>query len=161
MIGTGNRQRASRAAGLAERIGAMAVALLLLRSSLANLTNPYVFLDTIYSYRILPATVGLWIAIVLPFLQLVLGICLLAGWWRRPVYMLALALFATFVAVQIVALGRGLEIPCGCFGSTTEVKTGWPTASLAGACALMCAFGWFRARKEVARCPPVAAAPSH
>jgi hypothetical protein len=160
MMQSANRRAASWSNRFAERLGGVVVALLLLRSALAHLANPYVFLDTIYSYRIVPAIAGLWIAVVLPFLQLVLGICLLAGWWRRPAYLLASALFVTFVGVRFAALWRGLDIACGCFGSTNELKIGWPTLALAGVCAVVCIFGWFNSGREEQTCV-VGAAPFH
>lgn len=85
-------------------------------SGAAHLANPYYFLSTIYQYELTTAPVGALIASYLPFLELVLAVCLLGGLCRRPTWILTTMLLITFVAVQGSALARGLRISCGCFG---------------------------------------------
>lgn len=85
-------------------------------SGAAHLANPYYFLSTVYQYELTTAPIGALIASYLPFLELVLAVCLLGGLCRRPTWIVTAALLLTFVAVQGSALARGLRISCGCFG---------------------------------------------
>jgi len=85
-------------------------------SGASHLANPYYFLSTVYQYELTSAPIGALIASYIPFLELVLAVCLLGGLCRRPTWIVTSALLLTFVAVQGSALARGLRISCGCFG---------------------------------------------
>jgi hypothetical protein len=155
-----DNSRARVPAGAAvERLCAVSVAVLLLRSSFAHLAQPYAFLDTVYSYRLVPAAAGPWVAAVVPFVQLLLAVCLLARWWPRTAYGLALALFLVFSAAQAVTLYRGLDIACGCFGSSEGLKIGWQTLAVAGGCAAACVLGLILIPRESHRCRTAAGRP--
>jgi Methylamine utilisation protein MauE len=126
---------------VAERLIGLALALLLLRSAFAHLGNPYYFLSTVYSYRLTGIETDKWVAVVLPYLQLVLGVCLLARWWAPQAYLLAGLLFAGFVVAQALVLRQGLDIPCGCFGVSDGLSVGWRTQAVAGAAAAFSLLG--------------------
>ncbi len=129
---TGRRHRFRQMAlVVGERVVAIALALLLLRSSFAHLGNPYYFLSTVYSYQLTGIEPGKWVAIVLPFLQLIVGICLLLRWWPIESYLLAIFLFLGFTTVQVIAWYNGLEIACGCFGTSGGLQVGRQTVTLA------------------------------
>lgn len=140
---------------IGERVIALALALLLLRSSFAHLGNPYYFLSSVYSYEITGTDLGKWLALVLPSAQMVLAICLLARWWLVGTYAMMVGLFTVFAAVQGFVLWQGREIPCGCFGASGNLQVGVWTLALAGAAALASALGWSgvvsRDRKPVGR----------
>jgi hypothetical protein len=85
-------------------------------SGAAHLNNPYYFMSTIYQYELTGATIGAVVASFLPFLELVLAMCLLTGTCPRPAWLVTSLLLLGFVAVQGSALFRGLVISCGCFG---------------------------------------------
>lgn len=85
-------------------------------SGAAHLANPYYFLSTIYQYELTSAPIGALIASYLPFLELVLAVCLLSNAGLRPAWLVTSLLLSSFVAVQGSALARGLKISCGCFG---------------------------------------------
>lgn len=123
----------------------LALALLLLRSSFAHLGNPYYFLSSVYSYEVTGIDLGKWVAVVLPSVQMVLAICLLARWWLAEVYLMALVLFTTFVAVQGFVLWQGREISCGCFGASGNLQVGVWTLAVSGTAALASALGWLGA----------------
>jgi hypothetical protein len=115
---------------------------MLLRSAFAHLGNPYYFLSTVYSYQLTSIEVGKWTALVVPYLQLVVGFCLLTGWWLREAYLLALGLFSLFLGAQGWALRQGLEISCGCLGASESLRVGWLTLAIAGTAASACLLGW-------------------
>jgi hypothetical protein len=133
---------ASNGARVLERLIALSLALLLLRSGFVHLGNPYYFLSTVYSYRMSGIEVGKWVALVVPFLQIVVAACLLSRQWVREAYGLALLMFVVFVGVQISALTRGLNIPCGCFGATENLPIGKGTLLVTGVAASAALVGW-------------------
>jgi hypothetical protein len=133
---------------------------LLLRSAFSHLANPYAFLDTVYSYQLIPWWAGPWVAAVVPFVQLVLGVFLLARWWPRASFAMAIALFLAFATAQVSTLARGLDIVCGCFGSSENVRIGWQTLAVAAGGAAACALGLILVAQEGPPCDTAADGPS-
>lgn len=89
---------------------------ILVWSGSAHLANPYYFLSTVYQYELTSAPIGALIAAFLPFLELLLAVCLLGSICPRPAWLITSLLLLSFVGVQGSALARGLQISCGCFG---------------------------------------------
>jgi len=83
----------------------------------------FLFAMGIDSYRMLPLAAVEWMARILPWLELSLGVLLVIGAGVRWAGLAVTALLVLFmVALAHAALG-GLEINCGCFG-TNSVKPG-------------------------------------
>lgn len=100
---------------------AIACGLILVRSAVFHLGNPFGFLTTIYTYDLVASEVGVAVALALPAFQLVLGLLLVLVEEHRPIGLLAASiLFASFTAIQVTTLYRGLNISCGCFGPSVE-----------------------------------------
>lgn len=76
------------------------------------------------SYQMLPDWAVNPIAHTLPWVELALGILLLAGVGLRYVAIIATLLLALFWAVIIRSYAMHLAVNCGCFGPT-EKLTGW------------------------------------
>lgn len=128
------------------------LAALLLYSSYAHLKNPYFFLGSVHAYGLAGEQAGTLAAAVLPFLQLVAGVCLLTDVFPVAAALVAWLLFSLFVGVQTYALTHKLQIGCGCFGvdSTVMVGTSSLLVALAGwHLALLCGLvAWRRGAAE-------------
>src|SRR6476661_6646291 len=74
------------------------------------------FALSIDSYQLLPEWAVLALARTLPWLELLLGLLLLSGFWLRYASIVATLVLGVFFGVMIVAYGRGAGIDCGCFG---------------------------------------------
>ncbi|MGB6875800.1 MAG: MauE/DoxX family redox-associated membrane protein [Candidatus Acidiferrales bacterium] len=79
------------------------------------------------SYQMLPAWAVNPFARTLPWVELALGILLLAGIGLRYIAVAATLLLALFWAVVIRSYAMHLAINCGCFGPN-EKLTGWTVA---------------------------------
>lgn len=126
---------------------AVPIAAALLFSAYAHLDNGYQFLLSICAYRIVGPSIGVWIAGILPCLQIALGLVLIfdrSG--RRTAFCFCTALFAAFVLVQISALVRDLNISCGCFGSTDNQPIGVKSIGLAASGFALSVTGIFSSR---------------
>jgi hypothetical protein len=130
-----------RRVALCERLLAIGLALLLLRSAFAHLGNLYLYLSAVYAYQLTGITVGKWVAIVLPFLQLAIAFCLIAEMWAREAYALSLAMFGVFLIAQATAIWRGLDISCGCFGTAHHLQIGVTSISVTILGAVSCGLG--------------------
>ena len=59
----------------------------------------------------------------IPVLELVIGVALVAGMPFAGV--VAIVLLGAFTVFLVVALARGVEAPCACFGSLTTRPVSW------------------------------------
>jgi hypothetical protein len=118
-------------------------------SGFRHLDNPYLFLSHIYSYDLVGEATGVFVAAILPPLQLTLAIALFfdaSG--RRAAFLMTALLFAVFLSAQILALSRGLEISCGCFG-TSDKPIGPPSIALAAGGLTTSVLGFFVSRGKL------------
>lgn len=84
-------------------------------ASLDKIFEPAEFANVIYNYRILPVELINCCALLVPWLELLLGVCLLLGIWLETVSLMLAALTMVFIILLATALFRGLNIECGCF----------------------------------------------
>lgn len=90
-------------------------------ASLDKIFKPGLFAEAVYNYQILPDILINLTALVLPWLELVLGVMLIVGIWLPGAVFLSTLLLLTFSGVLIFNISRGLNISCGCF--STEPST--------------------------------------
>ncbi len=87
----------------------------LIWTGLIKINRPYDFLGVVYSYQLVGPRFGFIVAMLLPWLELVVGITLLAGLLINGSLLLASAMGLLFIYVEASALHRSLPISCGCF----------------------------------------------
>jgi hypothetical protein len=98
----------------------MAVAVVLLYASADKIIHPQAFAGIVRDYRLLPEALVNLTALWLPWFELVLGLCLYTGFWRRAAVLLSLGLLSAFFAALVFNYARGLNVACGCFSSSPE-----------------------------------------
>jgi putative oxidoreductase len=96
---------------------------LFLYSALPKIRQPYDFLHDVYNYEIVGPKLGLLVAMTLPWMELLVGICLLGGIFVSGAFLVCMGMAAMFTFVITWALYQGLDISCGCFGSGTAKIT--------------------------------------
>lgn len=79
-------------------------------------TSLLLFAMQVDSYQLVPEHYVAPAANLLPFVEFLLGILLLAGWQLRWVAAFTTALLGVFFTVMVRTYALGLEINCGCFG---------------------------------------------
>jgi uncharacterized membrane protein YphA (DoxX/SURF4 family) len=83
-------------------------------------SNYLIFAMAIDAYKILPEEGAVWVARILPWVELLLGLALIAGIWLRVTATSATLLLAVFFTAMVRAyqpdLKEGEQISCGCFG---------------------------------------------
>jgi cobalt-zinc-cadmium efflux system protein len=89
-------------------------------ASVDKIFHPAAFAQAIYNYQILPDELINLTAIILPWLELLLGILLIAGRWLPGATVLVNLLLLTFFGALVFNVARGLDVHCGCFTSSTE-----------------------------------------
>lgn len=101
------------------------VAGLFIYAGAIKMAQPDTFLGDIESYRMMPYTFAWLVAFYLPPFEILCGVALLLSRLRNVAAVLLLLLMAVFMVAIAVAWARGLDISCGCLGSS-ETKTNYP-----------------------------------
>jgi uncharacterized membrane protein YphA (DoxX/SURF4 family) len=83
----------------------------------------FFFAMAIDSYKMLPLSIVEWMARILPWFELLLGVLLIAGAGLRWVGSITSALLLVFIGAMARAKILGLEINCGCFGNNEKLGT--------------------------------------
>jgi uncharacterized membrane protein YphA (DoxX/SURF4 family) len=127
-------ERARDVVGTIARLGLAAVWLI---SGVLKAVDPDTTYVAVRAYDVLPRAVVGAVAAVLPWLEVTLGLLLLAGVATRAVAAASAALLLVFVAGVTQAWARGLSIDCGCFGggravAPSETSYGWELLRDAG-----------------------------
>jgi uncharacterized membrane protein YphA (DoxX/SURF4 family) len=91
-------------------------------ASFDKILHPAAFAEAVYNYQILPDELINLTAIVLPCLELVLGIFLIINVWMPGTVLMCNLLLTTFIGALLFNMARGLNINCGCF-STTAIES--------------------------------------
>jgi uncharacterized membrane protein YphA (DoxX/SURF4 family) len=120
----------------------LAIGGIFIASSIPKLRQPYDFLANVYSYELAGPQLGLVVAMVLPWLELVVGICLVGGIFVTGALLASIGMCAMFSFVLASALWRGLEISCGCFNPSNTNTIGYWTAVRAATLLLVSAVGY-------------------
>lgn len=79
--------------------------------------DPGKFAEAIANYRMLPHEWVNLAAITLPGIEVAAGAFLVLGIWLRVSAWMINAMTAMFIGAIAIALARGLNIECGCFGT--------------------------------------------
>jgi uncharacterized membrane protein YphA (DoxX/SURF4 family) len=97
-------------------IGARVIlGVLFVYASWHKIAAPGDFAQIISNYQILPETLINPAAILLPWIELVCGICMLMGFLVRGSALILSLLLLIFISAMAYSLLRGLDVTCGCF----------------------------------------------
>ena len=91
-------------------------------ASVDKILHPAAFSEAVYNYQLLPDALINLTAIVLPWLELLLGIALVSGVCLPGAAFLCSALLITFFGAMVFNLARGLDIHCGCFSTSQSTS---------------------------------------
>ena len=75
----------------------------------------------------LPSTLVAIVSVALPPLEILLGIYLVGGWLLPVTSLITTALILAFIVVLASVAGRGISVPCGCFGTADAGPITWGT----------------------------------
>jgi uncharacterized membrane protein YphA (DoxX/SURF4 family) len=103
------------------RIGLAAVFLIAGASKIGDLAASG---RAVYAYKLMPFDVAKTVGAAQPFLEIALGLLLLAGLAVRLSAGIAALLLVIFIAGIISAWARGLQIDCGCFSKGGDLSAG-------------------------------------
>jgi putative oxidoreductase len=101
----------------------LALGAIFIFAALPKLTDPPSFAHMIYNYRILPGGLINISALTMPWVELLAGLALVLGVWKRPARWIITAMLVTFIIAISINLLRNNSIDCGCFDVSAAGKT--------------------------------------
>ena len=100
----------------------LVLAFIFILSALEKFKSLESFALNVDAYQIFPAIVVNLIVVIIPWLELFVGFGLLFKFKLRANLLLYLILMICFTILVVIAMIKGLDIECGCFGeSSTKV----------------------------------------
>ena len=103
------------------------LAIVFIVSGVAKLLDIHGFAQVVNRFMLLPESIVLYFAFLLPIVELFLGLCLTSGLYIKwTIRWLSFLLFC-FIFVISISLIRGISVKCGCFGGLFDDVIGWKT----------------------------------
>jgi len=97
----------------------LTLAIIFFCAGIEKILQPQEFAVAIYNYQLLPDCIINLSAIFLPWLEVFIAASLVSGIYTRGAAILSSLLFLIFATALTINLVRGLDISCGCFGTSS------------------------------------------
>ncbi|MCX6568598.1 MAG: DoxX family membrane protein [Candidatus Aminicenantes bacterium] len=97
---------------------------LFIYAGVVKVLDPLDFAQNIRNYRLVGQSLSFIAAVVLPWLEILAGVALAAGIWKRASALIITGLLVFFILLTLVTIARGLDVECGCFGALSR-KSGF------------------------------------
>ncbi len=104
-------------------LGRMGLSAILFWAGFVKLSEPLIFIEAVVNYEMVPQAALMPVAYLIPRVEICLAFCLLKRSWMYRVGLAVSVLSVIFLGAIGWALGRGLDIPCGCFGAASDPVT--------------------------------------
>ncbi|MEA5089521.1 MauE/DoxX family redox-associated membrane protein [Solidesulfovibrio sp.] len=85
-----------------------------------KIVDPLAFAKIVRNYQILPELLVGGVAQVLPWIEVVVGMCLITGLFPRGASFSATLMMAVFLAAMAWAKHKGISTQCGCFTTKAD-----------------------------------------
>ena len=99
------------------------VGMIFIYASYDKIINPIDFSDNIHNYHITPIFVENLAALIIPWVELIVGISLILGVFLDGAVSITIALLIFFIFILSQAVFRGIDVHCGCFKSEADIGT--------------------------------------
>jgi uncharacterized membrane protein YphA (DoxX/SURF4 family) len=93
--------------------------------SWGKLQYPRIFAESLLAYQVLPQSLITVVALILPWLELLAGLSMLAGYRYRGSAVALGGLSLLFMVVLSSVVWKGLDISCGCFVGVDWMTVNW------------------------------------
>jgi uncharacterized membrane protein YphA (DoxX/SURF4 family) len=89
-------------------------------AGLTKALEPLDFAQNIRNYRLVGQGLSFIAAVILPWLEILAGLALAAGVWKRGAALTISGLLVFFIVLILVTMVRGIDVDCGCFGAVSR-----------------------------------------
>lgn len=101
-------------------VARLALGVIFLVAAWGKIADPAALAKIIHNYQILPDVFINLSALILPWVEAVIGLFLIAGYATRGASLLSTLLLAVFIAAMAYAYLRGYDTQCGCFTTKAD-----------------------------------------
>ena len=101
-------------------ISRMIVGVVFIYASYDKILNPAGFSDNIHNFHITPASVENLAALIIPWLELIVGVFLIFGVFLEGSTSITIGMLIFFIIILSQAVFRGIDVHCGCFKTEAE-----------------------------------------
>jgi uncharacterized membrane protein YphA (DoxX/SURF4 family) len=118
--------------------------LMFIYASLDKIADPAGFARIVYQWQTLGPVSSNLLAVTLPWVELVAGLLLIVGIWKRDAAAVVAGMLVVFIVAAVWVLARGIDVDnCGCtsVAAVTDAPT-WPPAWMRGV-------GWYLITRNV------------
>lgn len=98
----------------------VALGVIFLVAAWGKIADPASLAKIIHNYHILPEVLINLAALILPWVEAVIGICLIVGYASRGASLLSTLLLVVFIAAMGYAYSQGYDTQCGCFTTKAD-----------------------------------------
>ena len=107
-------------------------------ASLDKIWSPAAFAKIVYQWQVVGPVPSNLVAVTLPWIELLAGLLLIAGAWKRESALVIALLLVVFIVSAGSVMARGIDVEnCGCVSvAKAEAPSSWPPAWTKGV-------GWF------------------
>jgi hypothetical protein len=124
--------------GIAASAADVAMGLIFLTAGAKKLRHWQEFRGVVAAYRLLPASGAALVAVLIPPIELLLGIASIVRWGMPLTSFAVAAMLSVFAVAMAINIGRGrTAIDCGCFQSALRQELEWRLVIRNVACALL------------------------
>ena len=93
-------------------------------ASLDKIADPVEFSTNIDNYHITPIAINNLAALIIPWVELIIGLSLITGVFLEGASILTMALLVFFIFIITQAYMRGISLHCGCFKTAVDPGLG-------------------------------------
>lgn len=101
------------------------VGLVFIIAGIIKIIAPVEFFEAVMNYKIFGEFISQIIAVVIPWLELIIGLLIIFEVYIKENLLLYLVLLLSFNILIASAIIRGLNINCGCFGTENSMQVGF------------------------------------
>ena len=107
-------------------------------ASLDKIAHPAGFAKAVYQWQVGGPVASNVVAVTLPWIEIVAGLLLVAGAWKREAALVIALLLVVFLVAAGSVMARGIDVEnCGCVSvAANAAPSAWPPAWMKGV-------GWF------------------
>ena len=114
-------------------------------ASLDKIWSPAAFAKIVYQWQVVGPVASNLVAVTLPWIELVAGLLLVAGVWKRESALVIALMLVVFIVAAGSVMARGIDVEnCGCVSvEKADAPSAWPPAWTRGV-------GWFLVSRNLA-----------
>jgi uncharacterized membrane protein YphA (DoxX/SURF4 family) len=86
-------------------------------AGVVKIAAPLDFAQDVANYQFFPEAVSFFLALILPWIEVLCGLLIIAGLMTRSSALILSVLLVGFLGLIVITMARGIDVECGCFGS--------------------------------------------